>query len=240
MKIEINNVSKSFGKNKIIKNVSMNINSGEVICFLGPSGSGKTTLIRLILGAIKTENGKILIGETAVPSLSLISKIGYMPQNDALYNDLTASENLNFFAGLYNIPSKDLNKMQDEALAVVNLINDKNKLVSKFSGGMKKRLSLAIAIQHKPDVLLLDEPTVGIDPILKHSIWKEFMKLKEQGKTLIVSTHVMDEIINCDKAGLIYSGELIEFDTIQNLLSKTKSGKIEELFLNISKGGDMQ
>ena len=240
MEIQIKNAHKSFGKSKIIKDVSMSINKGEIICFLGPSGSGKTTLIRLILGAIKAEKGEITIGEKIVPNLSLFSRIGYMPQNDALYEDLTAKENLEFFAGLYGIKNKDFNKKQDEALSIVNLMEDKNKIVSKFSGGMKKRLSLAIAMQHKPDIFLLDEPTVGIDPILKNSIWKEFIKLKKQGKTLIVSTHVMDEIKECDKAALIYEGRLVEFATIPELLSKTKGGEIEELFLDVkaTEGGD--
>lgn len=236
MNISINDVSKSFGKSKVIDNVSMNIKGGEIVCFLGPSGSGKTTLMRLILGAIKADSGNIIIGDSiVVPNLKILSKIGYMPQNEALYEDLTAMENLKFFAGLYKIESSRLNEIQSEALSIVNLLGDKDKLVSKFSGGMKKRLSLAIALQHNPDILILDEPTVGIDPVLRYNIWQKFLKLKEQGKTLIVSTHVMDEVANSDKAALIYSGKLVDFDTVPNLLSKTKTNKLEELFFDANK-----
>lgn len=240
MNIKIKNLCKSFDKNPIIKDISMEINSGDIVCFLGPSGSGKTTLMRLILGAIKADKGEITIGDIKSPSFSLFPKIGYMPQNDALYNDLTAEENLRFFSGLYNMNTKQFNKAVDEVLAIVDLTEDKKKLVSKFSGGMKKRLSLAAAIIHKPDLLILDEPTVGIDPVLRRAIWQEFRKLKDEGKTLIVSTHVMDEITLCDSAALIYSGELIEFDEINNLKEKSPDGNIEELFFNsnIAKVGE--
>jgi len=222
-------VSKDFGKSRVLENINFKINSGDIVCFLGPSGAGKTTLIRLILGAISITSGKIKIGDTLVPNINLLKKIGYTPQNDALYDDLSAEDNLKFFGGLYKI--KDINEFINRVLNIVDLEKDRHKLVRNYSGGMKKRLSLAIALLHDPDVLLLDEPTVGIDPILRRSIWNEFKRLKEQGKTLIVSTHIMDEARECDNAALIYEGKLIAYDKVETLINSTKTGKLEELFL---------
>jgi len=233
MDIKIENVSKDFGKSRVLEDISFNIKSGDTVCFLGPSGAGKTTLIRLILGAILATSGKIVIGDTVVPNINLLKKIGYTPQNDALYEDLSAEDNLKFFGGLYKVTN--INEAMSRVLGIVDLEKDRRKLVRNYSGGMKKRLSLAIALLHDPDVLLLDEPTVGIDPILRRSIWDEFKKLKEQGKTLIVTTHVMDEARECDNAALIYEGKLIAYDTVETLTNSTKTGRIEELFFERKK-----
>jgi len=230
MNITLSNVNKSFDKKPVIKNMTFTVKSGETICLLGPSGSGKTTTIRLLIGAVTADSGKITFDDTAIPNLKLLRKIGFMPQNDALYDDLSGEDNLKFFAGLYNMKNKEASKRIDEVLRLVELTADRKKFVRNYSGGMKKRLSLAAALLHEPDVLLLDEPTVGIDPVLRRSVWDQFKEMKKSGKTLIVSTHVMDEVYECDKAALIYNGKLINYDTVQNLLTKTKNGKVEELF----------
>ncbi|SHO53807.1 ABC transporter ATP-binding protein [Anaerocolumna xylanovorans] len=240
MDITGRNICKSFHHKPVIKNVSISIPSGEIICLLGPSGAGKTTLIRLLIGAIPTDEGEIRYGQTLIPNLALLKKIGFMPQNDAIYEDLSGTGNLSFFAELYGMRKKDYMGRIDEVLRLVDLKEDSGKPVREYSGGMKKRLSLAAALLHEPEVLLLDEPTVGIDPVLRKAIWVQLKKLKEQGKTIIVSTHVMDEVTECDKAALIYQGQLIQYDTVSNLLSLTKSNKIEELFFLAAdkKGGD--
>lgn len=228
MQIKVDSVSKSFKEKQVLNNVSLTVNGGEIVCLLGPSGAGKTTLIRLIMGAIKADKGEILIDDIKVPSMKLYNKMGFMPQNDALYNDLTGFENLMFFGGLFKL--KDA---KDRAISVLNLLNlkdDKDKLVSDYSGGMKKRLSLAIALLHEPKILILDEPTVGIDPILRATIWEQFYKLRDEGACIVVSTHVMDEAAKCNKTALIYNGSLIFDDTTENLTAKTKNGNIEELF----------
>jgi ABC-2 type transport system ATP-binding protein len=159
-----------------------------------------------------------------------MNKIGFMPQNDALYNDLTGEANLRFFAGLHGIKKSEINIRIAEVLELVGLQEDRKKYVALYSGGMKKRLSLAAALIHEPEVLLLDEPTVGIDPVLRRTIWQQFGVLKKAGKTLIVTTHVMDEVEQCDKAALIYNGKLIHYDSVAALSAQTKSGKVEELF----------
>lgn len=230
MKIEVKNINKSFNKIPVLKNVSLTIEDGEMLCLLGPSGAGKTTLIRLITGALKPDKGEIIMAENQRISLELLKKIGFMPQNDALYNDITGYQNLLFFGGLYGLKDKLLKERAEEVLSLMNLSADKNKLVQNYSGGMRKRLSLAIALLHKPDVLILDEPTVGIDPVLRKSIWDEFAKLSSEGITIVVSTHVMDEAVKCNKAALIYNGNLIEHGLVSDLLAKTKAGSLEELF----------
>ena len=229
--IQISHISKSFDRQAVLNDISLRIPRGQIVCLLGPSGSGKTTLIRIILGAIPADSGEVRIADTIVPNRPLLSLIGFMPQQDALYENLSAIDNLAFFAGLYGIDRKTFRQRADEALQLVGLEADRNKLVAKFSGGMKKRLSLAVATLNNPEVLLLDEPTVGIDPVLRHSIWQQFAQWRAEGKTLLVSTHVMDEVNECDQAALINHGRLIAYDTIDNLLQSTQSGHIEELFI---------
>ena len=229
--IQISHISKSFDRQAVLNDISLRIPRGQIVCLLGPSGSGKTTLIRIILGAIPADSGEVLIGDTIVPNRPLLSRIGFMPQQDALYENLSAIDNLAFFAGLYGIDRKTFRQRADEALQLVGLEADRDKLVAKFSGGMKKRLSLAVATLNNPEVLLLDEPTVGIDPVLRRSIWQQFAQWRAEGKTLLVSTHVMDEVNECDQAALINHGQLIAYDSIDNLLQSTQSGHIEELFI---------
>ena len=231
--IQISHISKSFDKQCVLNDISLRIPRGQIVCLLGPSGSGKTTLIRIILGAIPADSGEVRIADTIVPNRPLLSRIGFMPQQDALYENLSAIDNLAFFAGLYGIDRKTFRRRAEEALLLVGLEADRDKLVAKFSGGMKKRLSLAVATLNNPDVLLMDEPTVGIDPVLRRSIWQQFDHWRAEGKTLLVSTHVMDEVNECDQAALINHGRLIAYDTIDNLLQSTQSGHIEELFIRV-------
>lgn len=231
MNVQLTHVEKSFGDQLAIDDVDFTITSGEICCLLGPSGAGKTTLIRLMIGALAPDKGTVHIGETVMPSMSMLRQIGFMPQNDGLYEDLSAEANLEFFGSIYKLGKKTLEARITEVLALVDLTKDRKKLVRNFSGGMKKRLSLAIAILHKPDVLFLDEPTVGIDPILRRQIWDQFQTIRAEGTTIIVSTHVMDEVLECDRAALIYNSRLIAYDTVQHLLDQTENGRVEELFL---------
>ncbi|WP_239454249.1 ABC transporter ATP-binding protein [Bacillus suaedaesalsae] len=239
MDILVSHVSKSFDRKQVIKDITFTIPAGEICCLLGPSGSGKTTLIRLMIGAITADQGTIQFADVQMPNMKMLNKVGFMPQNDALYEDLSAEANLHFFGGLYHIDKRKLEERIDEVLAIVDLTEHRRKMVKNFSGGMKKRLSLAVAILHSPKILFLDEPTVGIDPVLRRKIWDQFQVIKNSGTTIIISTHVMDEVTECDKAALIYNGSLIGYDAVTNLLKKTENGKVEELFFSasITKGG---
>jgi len=230
MKIEVNQVNKYFQKNIVLDHITLTIDSGKIFCLLGASGSGKTTLLRIIMGAIPIDNGEVLIGGKKVPDRQLLALIGFMPQNDALYEELSAWDNLKFFAGLQKLSRTQFLKNAKEVLEVVGLTEDKNKLIRNYSGGMKKRISLAVALIHQPKLLLLDEPTVGVDPVLRKKIWNYLKKLKESGTTIVVTTHVMDEALECDAAALLRNGHIIASDTVINLMNSTPNGKLDELF----------
>lgn len=228
--IEINEIEKYFQKNKVLDNISLYIETRDIFCLLGASGSGKTTLLRIIMGAIPSNNGTVNINGTRVPNKSLLSLIGFMPQNDALYEELSIWDNLKFFAGLHKLKHNQFKTNAEELLKIVGLFEEKKKLVRNCSGGMKKRISLAIALLHHPKLLLLDEPTVGIDPVLRKKIWNYLKQLKNNGTTILVTTHVMDEVTECDSAALLRNGKLLAVDTIENLIALTPNKKIEDLF----------
>lgn len=230
MKIVVDHVEKSFGKQLVLDQISLNIESGKIFCLLGASGSGKTTLLRIIMGAIHPEKGRVTVGDTIVPNRELLGNMGYMPQNVALYEELSAWDNLKFFAGIQKLSSSNFKKNAAALLEIVDLSQEKNKLVRDCSGGMKKRVSLAVALIHQPKLLLLDEPTVGVDPVLRKKIWQYLKALKNNGTTIIVTTHVMDEVTQCDDAALLRNGHVIATDHVENLIARTPNGKIEELF----------
>jgi ABC-2 type transport system ATP-binding protein len=229
--VSIRNVSKIFGKQTVLEEINLEIQKGEIFGLLGPSGAGKTTLVKQLIGLDLPTKGEVDLFGKRMPSLNLVQGIGYMSQSDALYTELSAKENLEFFATLYGLKGKERKRRIDEVMEIVQLTEHLSKLVSKYSGGMKRRLSLAAALLHEPDLLILDEPTVGIDPVLRQSIWNSFYELKNKGKTLIVTTHVMDEAEKCDRLGLIRDGHLIAIGTPVQLKQQTNATSIEEAFL---------
>lgn len=228
--VSIQHVSRAFGKQQVLKDISLDIYEGEIFGLLGPSGAGKTTLVKQLVGLDLPSSGENYLFQEKMPALTLIERVGYMAQSDALYEELSAKENLQFFASLYGLKGKQQQRMH-EVMEIVQLSNHTNKLVSTFSGGMKRRLSLAISLLHEPEILILDEPTVGIDPVLRKSIWEAFYELKKNGVTIIVTTHVMDEAEKCDRLGLMRDGGLIAVGTPDELKEKTNSTTIEEAFL---------
>lgn len=235
--VSIKDVTKHFGKHVVLKNIHLDILEGEIFGLLGPSGAGKTTLVKELSGLDTPTSGEnIVLGQT-MPKLEVINRIGYMAQSDALYEDLSAKENLQFFSSLYGLKGMKLKERIQEVMKLVDLTEHVNKLVSDYSGGMKRRLSLAIALLHEPELLILDEPTVGIDPVLRKKIWDAFYQLNEQGTTIIVTTHVMDEAEKCDRLGLMRDGSLIAVGTPSELKQHTNSATIEEAFLVY--GGDI-
>lgn len=231
--IEIEKLSKSFGEQKVLDKIDFNLESGEIVGLIGPSGSGKSTLIKTMLGMEKADEGEALVLDYKMPKREILSNIGYMAQSDALYEMLTGYENLEFFGKMKGVPSDKLKKEIEYIAEVVDLTDDLKKLVSKYSGGMKRRLSLAIALIGSPELLILDEPTVGIDPSLRKNIWKELFKQRDNGVGILVTTHVMDEAELTDKVGLLLNGDIIDFDTPQQLKVKNNVKTIEEVFLKV-------
>lgn len=229
--VSIRNVSKKFGKQQVLFNINLDIKKGEIFGLLGPSGAGKTTLVKELAGLDTPTTGENLVLGTKMPNLNVINRIGYMAQSDALYEDLSAKENLQFFASLFGLKGKEKNNRIQAVMELVDLQNHTQKLVAGYSGGMKRRLSLAIALLHEPELLILDEPTVGIDPVLRKKIWDAFENLNKHGTTIIVTTHVMGEAEKCHRLGLIRSGELIAEGTPQQLKENTNTDSIEDAFL---------
>ena len=231
--IDIEKLSKSFGEQKVLDKIDFKLESGEIVGLIGPSGSGKSTLIKTMLGMEKADEGEALVLDYKMPKREILSNIGYMAQSDALYEMLTGYENLDFFGKMKGVPSDKLKKEIEYIAEIVDLTNDLKKLVSKYSGGMKRRLSLAIALIGSPELLILDEPTVGIDPSLRKNIWKELFKQRDNGVGILVTTHVMDEAELTDKVGLLLNGDIIDFDTPQQLKAKNNVKTIEEVFLKV-------
>jgi ABC-2 type transport system ATP-binding protein len=233
--VKISEVEVKYGKSTILNNINIDIKEGEIVGLLGPSGSGKTTLIKTLIGMKEVSMGNIQILGEDMPSLKVVDKIGYMAQSDALYEDLSAIDNVLFFGELYGIKGKEAKKRAMDILTLVSLEKDYQKKVKNFSGGMKRRLSLAIALIHSPKLLILDEPTVGIDPVLRKKFWDEFEKIKNNGGTIIITTHVMDEAYKCDRLALIREGQVIGEGTPKEIISSSGSETIEEAFLHYSK-----
>ncbi|CAM3371877.1 ABC transporter ATP-binding protein [Marinicrinis lubricantis] len=229
--IQTEKVVRKFGDREVLHGISLQVQRSEIFGLLGPSGSGKTTLVKMIAGIDEATSGTIEVLGTSMPKLEMMNRIGYMAQSDALYTELTAKENMEFFGSLFGLRAKKLNQRMLEVMELVGLTEHLKRQVGSYSGGMKRRLSLAIALLHEPEVLILDEPTVGIDPVLRKSIWDELEKQSRQGTTILVTTHVMDEADKCHRLGMVRDGSLIAVGTLEHLKEESGSASIEEAFL---------
>ncbi|SEN16449.1 ABC transporter ATP-binding protein [Paenibacillus sp. OV219] len=234
--VQVRNITRRFDSKTVLDDISFEVERGELLGLLGPSGSGKTTLIKLITGIDKVDGGSVVMLGERMPKLSMLQRFGYMAQSDALYNELTAKENLTFFGSLFGLKGKRLTSRIQDAMTIVGLQDDLNKTVSAYSGGMKRRLSLALALLHEPELLILDEPTVGIDPVLRQSIWHELGAMRERGTTIILTTHVMDEAEKCDRLGLIRDGKLTALGSPAAIKEKSGTSTIEEAFIYYGAG----
>src|SRR5437588_4562203 len=238
--VVVENLVKQFGKLRAVNNLNMTINVGETYGLIGPNGSGKTTLIRMLVGLLRPTSGSIRIMGQRIPSAKVAPHLGYMPQLSALYLDLTARENMQFFCNIYGLRGKAQSQRIQEMLERVELADRADDIVGKFSGGMKQRLSLATALVHRPSLALLDEPTVGVDPELRRSFWDYFARLNAEGVTIIVSTHHLDEASRCTRLGLMRSGLLLAQDTPQELLRQAGKDNMEDAFLYFASRQEVQ
>ena len=227
--VDVENVVKSFGTLKALDNVTLRVRQGEIYGLLGPNGAGKTTLIRSIVGLVAPESGTVTVLGQLMPDLDILGRVGYMTQAAALYPDLSVEENLRFFAAISGADSN-----VDEALKLVELDQRRKSVVATLSGGLRQRCSLACALVHRPRLLQLDEPTVGVDPQLRVQFWDHFRDMAAAGTTIVVSSHVMDEAERCQRLGLMRFGKLLGEGSPNELRAEAGTNNLEEAFLKLS------
>lgn len=217
--VNVENISKAFKDVQALNNVSFNAEKGELFGIIGPDGAGKTTLFRIMTTLTIPDNGSVFINNRSIFNdyLEIRKHIGYMPGRFALYQDLTVEENLNFFASVFNTTIEENYHLVKGIYS--HIAPFKNRKAGKLSGGMKQKLALSCALIHKPEVLFLDEPTTGVDPVSRKEFWDMLYDLKNMGITIVVSTPYMDEASRCDRIALIKNGEFIDVDTPANIIN---------------------
>ncbi|WP_455464215.1 ABC transporter ATP-binding protein [Candidatus Hodarchaeum mangrovi] len=238
--ITIINLTKNFGKLLAVNDVSLTIPEGEIFGLLGPNGAGKTTLIHCLMGIYKLKTGKINILGYDIPKMKIPArhKIGFMPQELAIYLDLTPLQNALFYGRIFGLKDNEIKQKLDELFHLLVLTDKKDKLCRTLSGGQKRRVSLGISLLTEPDLLILDEPTVGVDPILRQEFWDYFKELKSKGKTILISTHITDEAVRTDRVGLMMEGKMLAVGNPKALMNENSVKTLEELFIHFKKGGN--
>ena len=238
--LEIKSLKKNFGEKTVVDKMSFKVNKGEILGFLGPNGAGKSTTINIITTILDADDGKVLFEGREINGNDNDFKksLGYVPQDIALFNDLSAYENVKFFGSLYGLKGNYLNDRVKETLELVGLYDRKNDYPDSFSGGMKRRLNIACSIVHKPKILIMDEPTVGIDPQSRNNILEVTKNLRNEGTTVIYTSHYMEEVdAICTRLIIVDSGHIIESGDKEEIKAKYKSkglNNLEEIFLNIT------
>jgi ABC-2 type transport system ATP-binding protein len=217
------------GSREVLPGISLSVPSGQVVGLLGPSGGGKTTLLRSIVGVQVVAAGTVTVLGEPAGSPGLRSRVGYVTQQPSVYADLTVRQNLSYFAALVGAPRDAI----ERTLEVVDLTTSADSRVDQLSGGQRSRVSLAAALVGSPEVLILDEPTVGLDPVLRRDLWEMFHRLAGSGATLLVSSHVMDEAVRCDRLLLLRDGRLLADDSPDELLARTGAPDVERAFLTL-------
>jgi ABC-2 type transport system ATP-binding protein len=230
--IVVRALTKRFGPIHAIDGLDLELSPGRIYGVLGPNGSGKTTLIRLLTGLAKPTSGEVEVLGTRMPNREILARVGYMTQADGIYAELSVWENVRFFAAL---SGRSDEASAEEALRIVELYERRATPALQLSGGMRRRLSLACALVHGPDVIFLDEPTVGIDPALRVQFWQYFRRLASNGTTLVVSSHVMDEADRCDELLLILHGRLLARGSGADIRRDAGVEDIEQAFLRLGK-----
>ncbi len=213
---------------RAVRGINLAIREGEIFGLLGPNGAGKTTTIRMIMGLLAPTCGEIYVWGVNVVQKPIVARrfIGYVPQFFSLYPDLTVMENMMFYASLYGIPKAEAREKVHEVMRAVDILRYRDVLAGNLSGGYKRRLELAVALIHDPPILLLDEPTAGIDPPIRRAFWELFRELKRSGKTILVTTHYMDEAENCDRLALISHGKIIAEGSPREIKRMTYGGDL--------------
>ncbi|HLZ15233.1 MAG TPA: ABC transporter ATP-binding protein [Candidatus Saccharimonadales bacterium] len=221
------------GPLRVLQQISFSLEPGKITGLIGPSGSGKTTLMRAIVGAQKITSGSLRVAGLPAGSKPLRRVIGYLTQNPAVYDDLTAAQNVAYFSAILGCPRTEVARVLRE----VDLTKQAHQLVGTMSGGQRARVSLAVALLGDPQVLVLDEPTVGLDPVLRKHLWELFRNLAAEGRTLLISSHVMDEAEQCPELLLLRDGKLLSYSSKEALLRRTNTRTVHDAFLQLAGGG---
>lgn len=231
--IEVKNLNKKFGSFTAVNNISFDIPKGKIFGFLGPNGSGKSTTIRMLCGVITPTSGegRVMGFDIYKETEKIKQNIGYMSQRFGLYEDLSVEENIEFYGSIYLLSKKELKDRKSQLIEMAGLAGKDRSLAGTLSGGMKQKLALCCALIHEPKLLILDEPTAGVDPVSRREFWKTITKLTASGITVLVTTHYMDEASICDIIGFIYNGSLITIDTPDELYKKHNADNLEDIFI---------
>jgi len=230
--IDVRDLVVQRGRVQALRGISFETRPGEVTGLLGPSGCGKTTLMRAVVGVQVVQSGEVEVLGLPAGDRRLRDRVGYVTQAPSVYDDLTVAENLRFFARVLGVPRTEI----DRCVEAVDLGSRRDQVVNRLSGGERSRVSLGVALLGSPELLVLDEPTVGLDPVLRRDLWAMFHRLADAGTAVLVSSHVMDEAERCDRLLLMRDGELIAQDTPQALLDRTRTTDVENAFLSIVEG----
>lgn len=233
----IKNLSKNFGTKKAVNNISFEVKSGEIFGFLGPNGAGKTTTIKIIVGILIQDAGNISVGgiDTIEDSIESKKKFAYIPDNPDLYENMTGIQYLNFIADVFDVSKEDREKRIDEYSEVFEIKDDLNLYISGYSHGMKQKLAIISALVHDPDLMILDEPMVGLDPKSAYNLKNIMRKRCEQGKSIFFSTHVMEVAEKmCDRVAIIKNGNIIAIGSIDEIKTNSQNSSLEDIFLELT------
>jgi len=235
--IEVENLTKAFGRFKAVDQISFMVKKGEIFGFLGANGAGKTTAMRMLCGlSIPTSGKAIVAGYNIRTQPELIKKsIGYMSQKFALYEDLTVAENIRFYAGIYQVPEQEIAPRTLELLNRLGLADQKDSLVNSLPLGWKQKLAFSVAVFHHPDIVFLDEPTGGVDPVTRRQFWEMIYEATDRGITVFVTTHYMDEAEYCDRVTIMVDGKIAALDTPANLKKKFEANNMDEVFYRLAR-----
>ncbi|MEA1975530.1 MAG: ABC transporter ATP-binding protein [Bacillota bacterium] len=231
--VTLKKLTKSFDNFIAVDNISLDIKKGTIFGLLGPNGAGKSTTIRMIIGVLQPTTGTAIVnGIDVIKNPESIKKeIGYMSQKFGLYEDLTVIENLQFYASIYGIKGNKKTERIKQLIEMANLTEKEKTLVKHLSGGWKQRLALSCSLIHKPKILILDEPTAGVDPVSRRIFWKIIFELATQNISIIVTTHYMDEAESCDEVAFIFDGKILVKDTPSNLIKDENAHNLEDVFI---------
>jgi ABC-2 type transport system ATP-binding protein len=236
--VRAQDLRKTFGHRTALDGLSLSVTQGQLFGLAGPNGAGKTTLIRTLCGLLRPDEGEAYLLGWRMPSARVRSQLGYMPQEFAVYDDLSVIQNLEYFGALYGLTRKQVYDRSDELLDLVQLADRTRQRVGTLSGGMQRRVSLAISLLHRPRLAFLDEPTAGVDPKLRRSFWDYFHRLSEQGVTLIVTTHLVEEALRCHVVAFLIAGRLLTQGTPDEILAETGRSNLDDAFIALQERGE--